>query len=63
MVADTVTFAPRATDEPLAGAVSDTVGAAASIRTVRLKAALWLPAWSTAIALIVVVWEIVKGAV
>jgi hypothetical protein len=62
-VADTVTLAPRATHDPLAGAVSDTLGAAASIRTVRFRPAPWLPARSTAIALIVVVWEIVKGPV
>jgi hypothetical protein len=62
-VADNVTLVPRWTVTPLAGLVIDTVGAAASMRTVRLEAVLWLPAPSTAIALIVVVWEIGNGPV
>jgi len=62
-LADSVTLVPRWTVTPLAGLVIDTVGAAASIRTVRLEPALWLPAASTAIALIVLVWEIGNGPV
>jgi hypothetical protein len=62
-LADTVTIVPRWSVNPLTGLVIDTVGAAASMRTVRLEAELWLPAPSTAIALIVVVWEIGNGPV
>ena len=62
-LAATVTFVPRRTVDPLVGLVIDTVGAATSICTVRLEAELWLPAVSTAIALIMVVWETVNGPV